>query len=135
MDHETGEEIKEEFEFSEPIMEVLSKIERMRARTRFSKTKAKRLRRTQIALKKHSSMPVINSRARRLAVKLIKQRIARKPLSKLSVGEKERVEKMLQRRKQLINRLAMKLVPRVRKIESSRLSHTKYTAGKPAVGF
>ena len=129
VDHETGEEIKEELEFSEPIMEVLSKIERMRARTRFAKTKAKRERRTQIALKKHSSMPVLNTRARRLAIKLIKQRMARKPLNKLSIGEKERIEKMLQRRKQLINRLAMKLVPRVRKIENSRLAHKKFTGG------
>ena len=135
IDTDTGEELKEEFEESQELMEVLSKIERMRAKTRFARSKSKRQRRTAIALKKHSPAPVINSRARRLAISLLKKRIARKPLSKLSVGEKERIEAMLARRKQLINRLAMRLVSRVRQVEKARLSHSKYTAGKPAVGF
>lgn len=135
IDSETGEEIKEEFEESDQLVEVLSKIERIRARTRFARTKAKRERRAALAIKRHSSMPVINQRARRLAIKLLKKRIARKPLNKLSVGEKERIEKTIAKRKQLINRLAMRLVPRVRNIEKSRLSHTKYTKGKPSVAF
>jgi nicotinic acid mononucleotide adenylyltransferase len=135
IDPDTGEELKEEFEESQELIEVLSKIERMRAKTRFARSKSKRQRRTAIALKKHSPAPVINSRARRLAISLLKKRIARKPLSKLSVGEKERIEAMLARRKQLINRLAMRLVSRVRQVEKARLSHSKYTAGKPAVGF
>jgi phosphopantetheine adenylyltransferase len=135
IDTETGEELKEEFEESQELMEVLSKIERMRARTRFARSQSKRQRRTAIALKKHSPLPVINARARRLAIKLIKKRMARKPLSKLSVGEKERIEASLAKRKQLINRLAMRLVSRVRQVEKARLSHSKYTKGKPNVGF
>lgn len=135
IDDETGEELKEEFEESQELIEVLSKIERMRARTRFARTKSKRERRAAIALKKHSPTPVINSRARRLAIKLIKKRIARKPLNKLSVSEKERIEAMLAKRKQLINKLAMRLVSRVRQVERSRLSHSKYTKGKPNVAF
>lgn len=135
IDAETGEELKEEFEESQELMEVLSKIERMRARTRFARSKSKRERRTAVALKRHSPLPVINSRARRLAIKLIKKRMARKPLSKLSVGEKERIEAALAKRKQLINRLAMRLVSRVRQVEKARLSHSKYTKGKPSVGF
>jgi hypothetical protein len=57
----------------------------------------------------------------------MKKRIARKPLNKLSTAEKERIEKIIQRRKTVINRLAMKLTSRVRKIENDRLAHHKYT--------
>ena len=57
----------------------------------------------------------------------MKQRIAKRPLDKLSVSDKERIEKMMAKRKVAINRLAMKLVPKVRKVESDRLSHKNYT--------
>ena len=125
IDDETGEHIEDLKE--EVINEVLSRAERIRAKTRFAKTKAKRERRARVALKTRSSSAKINSRARRLAIKLMKQRIAKKPLSKLSIGEKERLERIIERRKKVVNRLAMKLVGRVRKIENARLTHKNYT--------
>jgi nicotinic acid mononucleotide adenylyltransferase len=128
VDDETGEEIEKNLkEENETLNEVLSRMERIRAKARFARTSSKRQRATKIALKRHSNTATINKRARKLAVNLIKQRIARKPLNKLSTGEKERIEMILQRRKAIINRLAMKLAPRVRKIENDRLSHSKYT--------
>ena len=127
VDDETGEEIKEEVEL---VNEVLSRVERMRAKARFARSKSKRQRRTAIALKKFSSSSTINTRARRLAIKLMKQRLVRgRKLSALSVGEKERIEKVIQKRKNIINRLAMRLVPKVRKVEKARLSHSKVTKG------
>lgn len=80
-----------------------------------------------VALKRSSPQPVINKRARRLAIKAIKQRIAKKPLSSLSVAEKERLEQRIAKMKPVLNRIAMKLAPRVRQIEKQRLSHSKYT--------
>ena len=127
IDDEDGEELDTLKEESETINEVLSRMERIRAKARFAKTSSKRQRATKIALKRHSDTATINKRSRKLAINLIKQRIAKKPLNKLSTGEKERIEKMLQKRKALINRLAMKLTSRVRKIENNRLSHSKYT--------
>ena len=127
VDDETGEEIKEEIEL---VSEVLSRTERMRARIRFARSKSKRERKTKIALKRYSPAPVINNRARKLAIKLMKKRLVRgRDLSKLSVGEKERIEKVIQKRKKIINRIAMRLVPRIRQIEKSRLSHHKATKG------
>ena len=96
-----------------------------KAKIRFAQSKAKRERKIKIALKTPSSMSTLNGRARKLAVKIIKQRLARKPLNKLSVSEKERIEKVVQKRKKLINRLAMKLVSRVKKIEQTRLHRGK----------
>lgn len=120
-----GEEVEDLKE--EALNEVLSRMERIRAKVRFARTKAKRERKVQLALKRHSDTKTINRRARKLAISLIKKRLARKNLSKLSTGEKERLETFIQKRKNLVNRLAMKLTPRIRKIEQTRLSHDKFT--------
>ena len=125
IDEETGEEILDEETI---ITEVLSRSERMRAKVRFAKTKSKRERSAKLALKRTSSTIVINKRARRLAINLMKKRLLRgRNASSLSVGEKERIESMIAKRKPILNRLAMKLSPRVRQIEKARLSHHKFT--------
>lgn len=125
VDDETGEQLHHMKE--EVIMEVLSRAERIRAKIRFSRSEAKRERKTRVALKTRSSTSTINTRARRLAVNMMKQRLAKKPLNQLSIGEKERIEAIIARRKQVLDRIAMKMVPRVRKIENDRLVHHKFT--------
>lgn len=137
VDDETGEEVEgEEPVKEEALMEVLSRMERMRAKMRLARTKAKRERALKIAVKRYSSSKVINKRSRRLAIKLMKKRLLRgRDMTKLSVGEKERIERMIEKRKPIINRLAMKLAPRVRKIEKSRMSHSKFTQGSQNVAF
>ena len=140
VDDETGEELPEDEDEKEikeaALYEVLSRMERMRAKARMRRTKAKRERSTKIALKRYSSNPTINKRSRRLAIKLMKKRLLRgRDPSKISVGEKERIERVIEKRKKIIGRLAMRLAPRVRKIEKARLSHTKFTQGAPNVAF
>jgi len=135
VDDSTGEEIEDDEEEKKmdesALMEVLSRAERMRGKMRLARSKSKRERATRIALKSYSSSAKINKRARRLAIQLMKKRILRgRDLNKISVGEKERIEKTLEKRKVAIGRLAMKLAPRVRKIEKERLSHHTYTKGK-----
>lgn len=125
VDHETGEHIADLKE--DVILEVLSRAERIRAKMRFARTQAKRERRTAIALKTRSNTATINKRARRLAIVTMKKRLARKPLEKLSVAEKERLEDTIAKRKRVIDRIAMRLVPRIKKIESDRLTHKNYT--------
>jgi hypothetical protein len=53
--------------------------------------------------------------------------------AKVSVGEKERIERTIEKRKTVIGRLAMRLAPRVRKIEKARMTHTKATGATPNV--
>ena len=125
IDDETGEHIAELKE--ELINEVLSRAERIRAKLRFARSEAKRERRTKIALKTRSNTATLNKRARRLAIATMKKRLAKKPLDKLSVAEKERLEATIAKRKKVIDRIAMRLVPRVKKIESDRLTHKNYT--------
>ena len=136
IDTETGEPVEDEEEVNEEaLMEVLSRSERLRAKMRFAKTKSKRERRMMIVLKTRSNTETLNKRARRMAIQLMKKRIAKKPLSQLSIGEKERLERVIQSRKQLIGRMAMKLTPRMRKIEQNRLSHTKGATGSTNNAF
>lgn len=132
IDEETGEELPVAVgEDKLDLMEVLSRQERMRAKVRLRRTEAKRERSTKVALKRYSDTKTINKRARRLAIKLMKQRMLRgRDASKISVGEKERIERTLEKRKEVINRIATKLVSRVRKTEKARMSHGTFT--KPA---
>lgn len=125
IDDETGEKIDDLKE--EVINEVLSRAERIKAKVRFARTQTKRERKTRIALKTRSTPKTINKRARRLAVNMMKQRIAKRPLNTLTVAEKERVERIVSKRKDAINRIAMKMVGRVRKTENDRLVHRSYT--------
>lgn len=122
VDDETGEPIEESFNL-ESLNEVLSRIERMRAKVRLAKTAAKRERAAVIALKRHSSTKTFAKRARRVAVKALEMKLAKKPLSKLSVGEKERLEARIARMGPTITRIAVKMLPRVRKVEAERLAH------------
>lgn len=123
-----GNEAEEEKNIKEEALnEVLSRIERLRARVKFAQSKAKRERRIQIALKTRSSNKTINNRARKLAVAMMKKRLARKPLEKLTTSEKERIEGIIAKRKAAIGRLAMRLTPKIKKIEQDRLTHKVYT--------
>lgn len=134
VDAETGEETAElddEKGMNEgTINEVLSRMERMRARIRIRTSKSKRQRAEKIALKRYSDTKTINKRARRLAIKLMKKRFLRgRPMSAVSVPEKERLERMIEKRKAIVSRIATRLAPRIRRLEKNRLSHSKYTTG------
>lgn len=127
VDAETGEIDDEEELDEQALCEVMSRVERMRAKFRMLKTKGKRMRKLQIALKKRSDTKTLVRRARKLAVQLLKKRILKKNPSNLTIAEKERVEKIIEKRKKFIDRLAMRLLPKVRKIENDRLTHQKVT--------
>ena len=131
IDEETGEELPPvEGEDKIDLMEVLSRQERMRQKMRLRKSQPKRSRSTKIALKRFSPPAQINKRARRLAIKLMKKRMLRgRDPSKVSIGEKERIEKALSKNKTSIDRIAAKLVARVRKVEKSRMSGGKSQKG------
>ena len=104
------------------LNEVLSKIERVRARMRMKKSEVKRERAEKIALKKHSTGKVLVKRARRMAEKALKMKLAKKPLNSLSVVEKERLEARIAKMRPVVTRLAMKMTNKVRKIENERLA-------------
>lgn len=125
-DDETFRESLDQLLDSELLNEVLSRGERIKAGIRMKRRESNTQRKLKIALKRRSDSKTINKRARRLAVKVMKQRLLRgKNVNKLSVGEKERVERTLQKRKAVLGRLAMKLTSRVRQTENARINNKK----------
>lgn len=129
VDVESGEECEEEKPVSEEtLIEVLSKIERMKARLRFSRNQPKIQRARMLALKKHSDSKKINKRARHLAVNLMRKKLLKgRPESSVSTNEKERIDRIIEKRKKFIGRMAIKLTQKVRQLEKERLSHKNYT--------
>ena len=132
VENEDGELELEEFEWlgddiEQQLNEVLSRTERIKNRVRVRRTKARRARNLRIALRRHSSQKIINSRARRLAVKLLKRRFFKKPPTQLSVGERERAEARIAKMRHVVKRIALKLAPRVRQMEKKRLHSRKST--------
>ena len=140
IDDETGEEIEavsEEAELDSPaLMEVLSRHERIMAKSRMRRTKAKRTRAEKVALRKFSTPQVANKRARRMAISAMKKRLlnGRNP-QKVSVGEKERVERFIAQRKKIVDRLSARMVSRVKQVEKARMSHKKFTKPNNGVAF
>ncbi len=128
--HIVDHEGKHHSNLSEDIItEVLSRMERIKARIRFAQSASKRERKLTIALHTRSSTAKINHRARILAVKLLKLKFAKKPLDQLTFQDKERLEHLLSKKKVLLSRMAMKLSPKIRAIENTRLE--KVTKGSP----
>lgn len=119
---EHGNLIEEDIQEESELNEILSRTERLKSRIRMAKNKQKLQAKLKIALHKHSSGSALNHRARRLAVKAMEKKLARKPLEQLSTSEKERIERVIQRRKKAIDRMAMKLIPHVRQVEKERLA-------------
>ena len=132
VEDEDGEVTMEAFEYLEDdveqqLNEVLSRTERIKNRVRVRRTKARRARSLRIALRRHSSQKIINNRARRLAVKLLKRRFFKKAPNQLSVGERERAEARIAKMRHVVKRIALKLAPRVRQMEKKRLHARKST--------
>ena len=140
IDDETSEElayVEEEAGMDTPaLMEVLSRHERLMAKARFRRTQQHRKVKEKIALKRLSTPEIANKRARRMAISSMKKRLlkGRNP-QKVSVGEKERVERFIQQRRKIVDRLASRMVQRVRQVEKARLHHSKFTKPNNGVTF
>jgi hypothetical protein len=137
IDEETGEEIEAvDSVTEEALMEVLSRVERIRAKARMRRSQTKRERREKVALRQLSTPQVANKRARRMAVSALKKRLLRgQNASKISVGEKERIERFIQQRRKIVDRLATRMVSRVKQVERARMSHKKFTKPNNGVAF
>lgn len=120
---ENGNLIDEDLSEQERLDEVLSRAERLKSRMRMARNKTKIQSKLKMALHKHSTGATLNHRARRLAVLAMEKKLTRnKPHNQLSTSEKERIERVIQRRKKAIDRMAMKLIPHVRQVEKERLA-------------
>jgi len=105
--------------------EVLTLQQRMKKRQIFKRYKAKIQRARKIAMRRFAKMPNLKKRAQLAARKLIRKRVAGERgtnYQKLSASEKIQIDKMLEKKKGLIRKLAIKLLPRVKRAETQRLA-------------
>ena len=116
------EEARAELEDEEDLEEALDRAARFKLKNRMRRMKGIIARKRKLALKRHATMDVIKKRARKLAIRMLKKRYAKKSASEMSFAERERVEKILQKKKSAVDRLTMKLIPVVRKIEKQRFA-------------
>tara|TARA_B110000285_G_C15094554_1_gene601133 strand:- start:288 stop:680 length:393 start_codon:yes stop_codon:yes gene_type:complete len=105
------------------INELLSKTARMR-RSRMMRTKGKMIaRKRAIALRRKASPTQLRIRAMKKARSIISKRILQsRKRSELSLSGREDLEKRLFKKKSIIQRIAKRILPQVRKRESERLA-------------
>lgn len=115
------------YESVEAMNEVLTRQDRIKAGIRMRIHHQGMERKIHLALQRHSNTKTLAHRAKKLAISAMKAKMLHKPVSQFSVQDKERAEKMLAGRRDVLNRITLKLIPRVRKIEQTRLSHPTFT--------
>ncbi len=106
--------------FGEPINELTTQ-QRMKKAINFKRIKSKvELARNKSMLRKGSAK-VIAKRAKVLALNIIKTKLAgNRKISDLSAMEKQRIEKIMGKNSDGVNRLALRLIPAVKKKEAKR---------------
>jgi hypothetical protein len=113
---EFGEDVDAEY-----ISEVLSYAGRVALSRDFKARETSLATKRTRALKQVASSSKILSRARKLAVAMLKRRIFKKGADQFTLQDKERSERMLASRREVIARLATKLIPKVRQLQRKRL--------------
>ncbi len=101
--------------------EALSLSQRMARGRLFKKNKAKIALGRKRAARKIASMDVLKKRARKAARNVIlKKLIKNTPKAELSMARRQDLEKRLEKKKAVIDKLSKKLLPQVRKKEMER---------------
>jgi len=108
-------------QFSESPDEALSMQQRMARSRAFKKNKAKIAIGRKRAAKKIASLDVLKKRARKAAREVLLKKITKDiPKSELSLSKRQSIEKQLDKKKAVIDKLARKMIPQVRKKELER---------------
>jgi hypothetical protein len=129
-DHLTWEDIKDLYSPEEFVLEEIQVLdEKISATSRLRKSQKLKSRKTAISvarnmkLKRTSTIDVLHKRASAAARRLLQKRILRgMGKSQLSAQQKDRVEQQIKTMMSQQGNLAVKLMPKIRALERSRLS-------------
>jgi hypothetical protein len=106
-------------------LEELTYAQRLKKKQTLRKNKTKLKRGRKIASRRRANSAKIKQRAKRQAIKNVKKMIAKgRDLNKASASEKTRIEKIVKKRKALVNRAARRLVPTKRKQDQQKLTNS-----------
>lgn len=108
-------------QFTESPDEALNMQQRMARKRAFKKNKAKIAIGRKRAEKKIANLDTLKKRARKAARDTLLKKLTKDvPKADLSMARRQEIEKKLDKKKNVIDRLARKLVPQVRKKEIAR---------------
>lgn len=117
-------------EYIENLDEALTKQQRMK-RSRMMKRLGKRIAIARKRKMKRKAAPAdLLKRAKKLARKRLANKILKgKDLSKLSIADRERLEKKLKGKSKTIARIAKKMLPKVKQTEKERIKKARQKGG------
>tara|TARA_R100000005_G_scaffold95757_1_gene78611 strand:+ start:204 stop:590 length:387 start_codon:yes stop_codon:yes gene_type:complete len=105
------------------VMSRQARIKRAQAMKRMSKKIAMK---KKIAAKKKASPEKLKLRARKLARKVLINKLTKgRPYQGLSIAEKEKIEQKMKAKKAAIEKIAKKLLPKVKAAEVERLKRVR----------
>lgn len=115
-----------DYEWVDDLDEVLTPAQRMK-RAQLMRRMSKRIqRKRKIALKRMSSPEKLRKRARRHARNKLRKRFTKgRPYSSLGMAQKQQIEKFIASKKKVIDRLSIRLLPTMRRLEMRRLNAMK----------
>jgi len=126
-----GMQLAEELEALGLLDEAVLTLQQRRQRAltmRKFKNKIKIAR--QKSMRKAATMDKLKNRARKKAINIIRAKVAGKKganYSQLSPGEKMMIDKRVAKKKAVINKIAKRMIPQIRKLDLQRLSGKKST--------
>lgn len=105
----------------ETLEEAISRQERIKRGMRMKRRANFLHRRAEIASRRMPSQQKLMSRARRLAARMLKMRLSRKSPEDMSPAEKTRIEDRVRKMGPIVERMARKLMPKLKQHASQRM--------------
>lgn len=125
---EDGEEEDEEEDEDEKedMQEAITPAGRLKKKFNAMRTKTRRNMARNLALKRVSTPERVKARSIRAARRMVYKRLLRnRDISTVSAAEKTRLEAQVKRMAPMVARLSIRIMPKVRKLEQSRIQHAR----------
>lgn len=106
----------------ESLDEAVSRQERIKRGQRMKRKKRFLSMKKDIAARRMPDQDKLMKRARKAAIKKVKQRLSKKDSGDMSVGEKNRVEDRVKKMSSVVDRMARKLLPTMKKTAREKLA-------------
>lgn len=116
------EYLYDEDEDPEELNAALSPAERKKRSIQMKRNAKKIARKRKISLKKPSSPEKLKARARKHAIKILRKKFVKgQNYDDLNFAQKEKIERLIQKKKAVVDKLAVRLMPKLKKLEQERL--------------
>ena len=108
------------------MQEAITPAGRLKKKFNAMRTKTRRNMARNLALKRVSTPERVKARSIRAARRMVYKRLLRnRDISTVSAAEKTRLEAQVKRMAPMVARLSVRIMPKVRKLEQSRIQHAR----------